>query len=145
MRIGEIAQHAGVGVETVRYYETRGLVPKPPRPAGGGYRAYPADTVHRIRFVRRSQQLGFALKEIGELLELAVDPTSSCADIRVRAKQKLDDVNARIADLEQISGALNKLIDSCPGRGPARKCSILGAIRTGDLGLNPITHDGKNR
>jgi len=139
MRIGEVAQQAGVGVETIRYYETRGLIPKPPRPAGGGYRVYPADTVHRIRFIRRAQQLGFALKEIGELLELEVDPSSRCVDIRVRAKHKLDDVNARIADLEQISGTLNKLIESCPGQGPAQKCSILGAIRNGDLGLGVRT------
>lgn len=132
MRIGELAQKAGVGVETVRYYETRGLIQKPLRPASGGYRAYPADAVHRIRFVRRAQQLGFALKEIGELLVLEVDPSSSCEDIRVRAEHKLDDVNARIADLEQISGALKKLIKSCPGQGPAIKCSILETLRNGD-------------
>jgi len=135
MRISELARKAGVGVETVRYYETRGLIRQPPRPAGGGFRAYPREAVHRIRFVRRAQQLGFALKEIGELLELEVDPLSRCADIRVRAKHKLDDVNARIADLRQISGALNKLIESCPGQGPAQKCSILGTLRNGDPGL----------
>ena len=139
MHIGEAAQRAGVGVETIRYYETRGLIPRPQRPAGGGYRVYPAETVHRIRFVRRSQQLGFALKEIGELLDLEVDPSSRCEDIQVLARHKLDDVNARIADLKQISRALNKLIESCPGQGPSRKCSILGAIRNGDLGIGVPT------
>jgi MerR family mercuric resistance operon transcriptional regulator len=132
MRIGEIAQEAGVGVETIRYYETRGLIQKPLRPANGGFRVYPVDAVHRIRFVRRAQQLGFALNEISELLELEVDPSTRCADIRMRAEDKLEDVNARIADLKQISGALKKLIKSCPGQGPAQKCSILGTLRNGD-------------
>jgi MerR family mercuric resistance operon transcriptional regulator len=132
MRIGEVAQEAGVGVETIRYYETRGLIQKPLRPANGGFRVYPVDAVHRIRFVRRAQQLGFALNEISELLELEVDPSTRCADIRMRAEDKLEDVNARIADLKQISGALKKLIKSCPGQGPAQKCSILGTLRNGD-------------
>lgn len=132
MRIGEVAQEAGVGVETVRYYETRGLIQKPLRPANGGFRVYPVDAVHRIRFVRRAQQLGFALNEISELLELEVDPSTRCADFRMRAEDKLEDVNARIADLKQISGALKKLIKSCPGQGPAQKCSILGTLRNGD-------------
>ncbi len=133
MRIGELAQKAGVGVETVRYYETRGLIQKPLRPTDGGYRVYPADAVHRIRFIRRAQQLGFALKEIGELLEMDTDPSSRCTDIRVRAEHKLDDVDARIADLKQISDALKKLIKSCPGQGPAKKCSILETLKNSDL------------
>lgn len=133
MRIGEVALQAEVGVETVRYYETRGLIQQPLRPANGGYRVYPADAVHRIRFVRRAQQLGFALKEISDLLELEVDPAGQCTDIRVRAEHKLDDVNARIADLENISSALKKLIKSCPGQGPAQKCSILETLRNGHL------------
>jgi MerR family mercuric resistance operon transcriptional regulator len=133
MRIGEVALQAEVGVETVRYYETRGLIRQPHRPANGGYRVYPADAVHRIRFVRRAQQLGFALNEISELLELEVDPAGQCTDIRVRAEHKLVDVNARIADLENISGALKKLIESCPGQGPAQKCSILETLRNGHL------------
>ena len=132
MRIGEVAQEAGVGVETIRYYETRGLIQKPLRPANGGFRVYPVDAVHRIRFVMRAHQLGFALNEISELLELEVDPSTRCADIRMRAEDKLEDVNARIADLKQISGALKKLIKSCPGQGPAQKCSILGTLRNGD-------------
>ncbi len=144
MRIGEIARKAGVGVETVRYYETRGLVPKPPRPANGGYRDYPAEAVQRISFVRRAQQLGFALKEISELLALEVDPGVSCADIRGRAGRKLEDVDARIADLERISSALKRLIDACPGEGPARQCSILETIRDGDLDLSATHETGEN-
>jgi MerR family mercuric resistance operon transcriptional regulator len=132
MRIGELAREAGVNVETVRYYETRGLIQKPLRPADGGFRVYPANAAHRIRFVRRAQQLGFALNEIAELLELEVDPSSGCADIRVRAEHKLEDVTARITDLKQISDALKQLIKSCPGRGPAQKCSILETLRNGD-------------
>ena len=132
MRISDVAHEAGVGVETVRYYETRGLIQKPLRPMNGGFRVYPTDVVHRIQFVRRAQQLGFALNEIAELLELEVDPSSGCADIRVRAEHKLEDVTARIADLKQISDALKKLIKACPGQGPAQKCSILETLRNGD-------------
>lgn len=144
MRIGEIARKAGVGVETVRYYETRGLVPKPPRPANGGYRDYPAEAVQRISFIRRAQQLGFALKEITELLALEVDPCVGCADIRERAGRKLEDVNDRIADLERISSALKQLIDACPGKGPARHCSILETIRHGHLDLSGMNDNGEN-
>ncbi len=145
MRIGEVAKRAGVGVETVRYYETRGLIEKPLRPANGGFRAYPDDAVYRIRFVRRAQQLGFALGEISELLDLETNPASNCGDIRVRAETKLDDVTARIADLKQISGALKKLIKSCPGQGPARKCSILGTLRNGAPGLMQNNLDGERK
>lgn len=143
MRIGDVARKAGVGVETVRYYETRGLVPRPQRPLNGGHRDYPIEAVQRINFVRRAQQLGFALKEIAELLTLEVNPSVGCADIRERAGRKLDDVAARMADLERIFSALRQLIDACPGKGPARQCSILETIRSGDLDLSEANGTGE--
>jgi MerR family mercuric resistance operon transcriptional regulator len=79
MRISEAARAAAVGVETVRYYERRGLIERPPRPATGGYRSYPPDTVQRILFIRQAQGLGFTLSEIEELLALRADPSADCA------------------------------------------------------------------
>lgn len=135
MRIGEVSRRAGVGVETVRFYETRGLIGRPARPRNGGYREYPEDTVRRIRFVRRAQRLGFSLSEIMELLELESVAGAGCADVRERAVAKLADVETRMESLDRIKGALEVLIRACPGRGPARKCSILEAINSGDLHL----------
>ncbi len=142
MRIGEIAREAGVGVETVRFYEQRGLIVRPPRPKTGGYRDYPRASVRRIRFVRRAQQLGFSLAEIVELLELESGDEAACVDVRRRAETKREEVAVKIDDLQRIRGALDALIDACPGKGPARKCSILEAIGNGDLQLNS-TNDGE--
>ena len=138
MRIGDIAKEAGVGVETIRFYEQKGLIAQPPKPRTGGYRDYPAQSVHRIRFIRRAQQLGFSLGEIVELLELEAGPDAGCADVRRRAETKRAEVLAKIDNLDKIKGVLEALIDACPGKGPARKCSILEAINTGDLRLIPI-------
>ncbi len=137
MRIGEVAREAGVGVETVRFYEQRGLIGQPPKPRYGGYRDYPDAAVRRIRFVRRAQQLGFSLAEIVDLLELESGDDAGCVDVRRRAEAKFDEVAAKIGDLERIKGALEALIEACPGQGPARRCSILEAIGDGDLQLNP--------
>jgi DNA-binding transcriptional MerR regulator len=135
MRIGEVSRRAAVGVETVRFYESRGLIKRPPRPGNGGYREYSDDTVRRIRFVRRAQRLGFSLTEIMELLDLETVPNARCADIRERAAAKRADVEAKIDRLDRIKDALDQLIRACPGRGPAKRCSILDAIKSGDLHL----------
>jgi MerR family transcriptional regulator, copper efflux regulator len=137
MRIGEVAREAGVGVETVRFYEQRGLIRQPPKPRTSGYRDYPVASVRRIRFIRRAQQLGFSLAEIVELLELESGDGDACIDVRRKAEAKLGEVAAKIGDLARIRGALETLIEACPGEGPARKCSILEAITDGDLQLNP--------
>lgn len=143
MRIGEVARRAGVGVETVRFYERKGLISRPSRPAAGGFRSYPAEAARRISFVRRAQQLGFSLVEIAELLELETGEGARCVDVRRRAEAKRQDVQAKIDNLEQIRDALDVLIDACPGEGPARACSILEAIGSGDLHL-VRTADGEN-
>lgn len=129
MRISALARRAGVGVETVRFYEREGLIDQPARPANGGFRSYPGETVQRIRFIRQAQGLGFSLKEAGELLSLRTDPAAECAEVRARAREKLDDVERKIARLKLIRGALEDLIRSCPGAGvAARRCSILEAL-----------------
>ena len=129
MRIGKVAEKAGVGVETIRFYERKGLIEQPRKPVDGGYRSYSPETVIRVRFVREAQCLGFSLKEIEELLLLRADPATECADVRERARAKLDEVNAKIARLTAIQGALEDLIQSCRGDGAAASgCPILDAL-----------------
>lgn len=139
MRIGELAKQSGVGVETVRFYEQKGLVAQPARPVAGGYRDYPFDAVQRIRFIRSAQRLGFSLDEVAELLDLEAGPRAQCVDVRERARIKRQEVQAKIENLERIEAALDTLIDACPGEGPARNCSILEAINSGDLRLRAMT------
>lgn len=124
LTIGTLAKRAGVGVETVRFYERRGLVRRPIRPRTG-YRSYPEDAVARIRFILNAQALGFTLQEIIGLLALRVTAGTSCAAVRARAAAKLADVKQRMADLERIRVALEKLVAACPGRGALASCTIL--------------------
>src|SRR5713226_7658982 len=106
--IGHLAKEAGVNLETVRYYERRGLLPKPPRSAAG-YRLFPSDAARRLRFIRRAQELGFSLKEIRELLWLRVSRTTRSRDIRARAEAKIADIEAKICSLESMKKILRKL------------------------------------
>ncbi|MCH7500501.1 MAG: MerR family DNA-binding protein [Nitrospinae bacterium] len=128
MTISKIAKAAGVGIETVRFYERKGLINQPPKPSIGGYRVYPAETGERIRFIRQAQELGFSLREIEDLLSLRMDPKTDCADVRERAQVKLDEITQKIAAMKGIQTALEKLIAACPGQGALQVCSIIDAI-----------------
>ncbi|MFQ5620078.1 MAG: MerR family DNA-binding protein [Rhodospirillales bacterium] len=128
MTIGKAARSAGVGVETIRFYERKGLIDQPPKPAFGGFRVYPADTVRRVRFIRQGQALGFSLRQVAELLSLQADPATDCSDVRRRAQAKLEEVDEKLARLTRIRAALEELIAACPGRGALRTCSIMGAL-----------------
>jgi MerR family mercuric resistance operon transcriptional regulator len=138
MWIGKLANGAGVGVETVRFYESKGLITQPPRPADGGYRDYPIEMVHHIRFIRNAQQLGFSLKEVKELLALESGSDTQCGDVRVRANAKLNEIEEKIAGLNRIKTALVALIEACPGKGSTRNCSILSEFRLNDQFHRPI-------
>lgn len=127
LTIGQLADRAGVGVETIRFYERKGLIAEPPRSASG-YRHYAMNAVRRVRFVRRAKALGFSLKEISELLALRVDPSSTCGDVRQRAESKIGEINERITGLEEMKAALTRLSASCRGRGPATECPILDEL-----------------
>ncbi len=128
LTIGRLARAAGVGVETVRYYQRRGLVDEPPRPPRG-VRRYDAGTAERIRFVRRAQRFGFSLAEIAELLALSADADASCTDVRGRAQAKLGQVRERIADLARLEAALERLVEACPGEGDTDRCTIIETLR----------------
>lgn len=128
MTIGRVAGAAGVGVETVRFYERSRLITRPLRPAAGGFRVYDGETVARIRFIREAQRLGFSLGEIRELLSLKARPGADCRAVRAQAVTKRDEVDQKIGQLRQMRMALDELIASCRGRGALRECSILDAL-----------------
>lgn len=126
--IGRLAREAGVGVETIRFYECSGLIARPARPAAGGYRIYDRDTALRIRFIRQAQRLGFALAEIRELLSLRARHGADCRAVRTRAIAKRDEVIGKIDTLRRMRNALDALIATCPGGGTLRACTILSAL-----------------
>lgn len=131
LTVGELARAAGVNVQTVRYYERRGLLAEPPRTASG-YRKYPESDVSRLGFIRRAQALGFTLTEIGDLLSLRVDPQTTSADVHRRVEEKLADVEEKLAELRRIQGALQELAASCKAHGPIGECPFLEALEAQD-------------
>ena len=128
MTIGVLAKSAGVGVETVRYYQRRGLLPQPVRRYGSIRRYGPADAA-RLRFIRRAQELGFTLDEIGELLRLQ-DGTDRRA-IRRIARSRLEQVESHLADLRRMRRALQHVIEDCEHAPGAPRCPIIEAIDPG--------------
>ena len=127
LTIGKAARAAGLGVETVRFYEREGLLDRPAR-RESGYRQYGEGVVARLRFIRRAKELGFTLREVKELLALSGDPDATRADVRARALAKVADVEARVRGLLRIKGALVALTASCHGDGPLEGCPILEAL-----------------
>jgi MerR family mercuric resistance operon transcriptional regulator len=127
LTIGRLAKEAGVNLETVRYYERRGLLPKPPR-SSSGYRLFPTEAARRLRFIRRAQELGFSLKEIGELLSLRVSRRTTSAAIRSRAEAKIADIEEKIGSLESMKKTLQKLTKGCDGCAPLAECPILDSL-----------------
>src|SRR3712207_268029 len=113
---GELAELAKVHIETLRYYERRGLIERPPRRASN-YRLYPEDAVRRVRFIKRAQELGFSLKDIKELLSLRTAPETECGEIRARAEAKIVDINEKIRVLMAMKSALSTLVAQCSGEG----------------------------
>jgi len=125
--IGQVAHKAGVGVETVRFYEREGLIVQPERP-GRGYRRYPEDTVRRIRFIRHAKDLGFTLKEIGGLLSLRSDPAENCAQVRAQASEKIVSIDEKIRHLARMKESLARLTRACDRREPSAECPILDVL-----------------
>jgi len=131
LTIGKLARQVGVGVETLRYYERRGLI-EPQRRTDSGYRLYHADTRRRLRFIRRAQALGFSLDEVSELLSLSDRPGESAAEVKQLAREKIDDIETRIRDLERMKSALSDLEEQCPGHtATTAECPILAALNQG--------------
>jgi len=131
MRTGELAADAGVNIQTVRFYERRGILPKPRRTAAG-YRVYSADAVRLIRFIKRAQDLGFTLGEVEELLQLRNDRRASCAQVKSAGQAKMAAVDAKIASLKAMKRALAVLLASCERNDRDRECPILEALEAPD-------------
>lgn len=127
LTIGQVARRSEVNVETVRYYERRGLIAEPPRRASG-YRQYDPQTVQRIRFIKRAQELGFTLKEIGQLLALADGDGSGCGDVLDFTTRKITDVENKIRHLQNLKKVLTHLAQQCSGKGPLAACPIIESL-----------------
>jgi len=127
LSIGQVARRAGVGVETVRFYEREGLLEEPPRRASG-YRQYSEQVVTRLHFIKRAQQLGFSLKEIIELLRLRVDAQTSCDEVKQRTEAKIAEVERKLVELQHMRQALLQVHSLCRGSGPASHCPMLDAL-----------------
>ena len=126
--IGQAAKAAGVNIETLRYYERRGIVPEPLR-SPGNYRLYRVDSVLTVRFVKRAQDLGFTLNEIRQLLALrGGGDSATCADVRAQAERKLRDIESKIRSLQSMQRALSQLVMQCSAEGPVTRCAILEAL-----------------
>lgn len=127
LTIGQLARRVGVHVDTIRYYERRGLLPRSSR-RPSGYRQFTDDAVKRIVFIKHAQAVGFTLKEIVELLSLRIEPDTTCADIRGRVGTKIDEVEKKIEALRRMHKALTRLKSACRGKGPTGECPILEAL-----------------
>jgi MerR family transcriptional regulator, copper efflux regulator len=129
LTIGELAKRANVHVETLRYYERRGMIPKTRRSVAN-YRLYSPENLRQVKFIKQAQGLGFSLKEIKKLLALRATPRAKCADVRAYASQKIQDIDAKIHSLARMRVALKNLQDQCSGRGPATECPILESLES---------------
>ncbi len=127
MTIGEVAERSDVNVQTIRYYERRGLLPAPPR-SSSGYRQYDASNVVRIRFIKRAQALCFSLNDISELLDLRIDPSSNCEEVLAHAEIKLRDIDEKIEALRAMRRSLESLAGACRERRTTSDCPMLEAL-----------------
>jgi MerR family mercuric resistance operon transcriptional regulator len=125
LTIGRLAELGGVKLETVRYYERRGLLPKPPR-TQAGYRQFPPDTAQRLRFIKRAQELGFSLEEIRDLLALRVEP-ENCTDVRARAQAKIANIEEKMKTLAAMKSTLRNLVNQCE-QSTSGECVILASL-----------------
>ncbi len=129
MTIGELSKRTGCIIETIRYYERIGVMPAPPRTAGG-HRIYDRDHLKRLNFVRRARALGFTLDQVRGLLALADERETSCAEVEKLARAHLDQVRARIDDLGRMEAVLDEMVAACAG-GSVPECPILEALFDG--------------
>lgn len=128
LTIGELAQRAGLGAETLRHYERLGLL-QPAARSASGYRLYTTAALQRLDFIRRAQALGFSLADIGELLALHARPEADMGAVRAIAAQRLAEIDRKIHDLQHLRAGLQALLAACPGHGPSSDCPILAALQ----------------
>lgn len=131
LKIGELASQTDTSVETLRYYEAEGLIPEPRR-SDSGYRLYTAEDVDRVHFIRRARAMDFSLKEVDELLSLQVDRQhATCGEVKDLARQKLQTIDLKMAELMKMKKALQQITDACEGGElSAVHCTILNALES---------------
>ncbi|GAB4226529.1 MAG: helix-turn-helix domain-containing protein [Methyloligellaceae bacterium] len=129
LSIGQLSRRTGVNIETIRYYERIGMMPKPPR-TGGGHRVYDDDQVKRLAFIRRARELGFGLAEIRALLELVGTGSFTCAEVHTMTRGHLATVQRKIADLRRMEQVLEQMAAEC-SRGDVPDCPIIEALFEG--------------
>lgn len=127
LRTAQVAELAGVNIETLRFYERKGILPEPPRRASG-YREYPPETVERVRFIKRAQELGFTLKEVQDLLELRETTRAKAGRVRKVAEAKLEEIEHKIRDLEAMKKSLTELLCACDSQKPIASCPIIESL-----------------
>lgn len=130
LRTSELARAGGVNLQTLRYYEREGLLPRPPRSASG-YRAFPKEAVELIRFIKRAQALGFTLREIKELIELRDHPETACPEVRQQAEAKIAEITQKIRLLQGMKRELTRLSQACAGEARDHACPILVRLEDG--------------
>lgn len=135
LSIGQVAKQTGVTVETVRFYEKRGLIEQAKRTASG-YRQYVPGTVKRIRFIQHAKDAGFTLNDIAELLALRQAPGETCAPIRARAQAKIEAVDSKLRDLQRIRDALSKLVNKCDTNDALGDCPIIESLEEEEWASN---------
>lgn len=128
LTIGNLAKKVQIGVETIRFYERRGLIEQPQKPAEG-YRVYPAETLNRIQFIKRAKELGFTLDEITNLLALGESP---CLEVQGMAENKLDQVRTKINDLHRLKTVLDNLLTQCRTNPDESNCPIVESLLPAD-------------
>jgi Hg(II)-responsive transcriptional regulator len=132
LTIGQIARRTGIGIETIRFYERKGLIDEPPRKESG-YRQYDENAIARLTFIQQAKTLGFSLREINELLSLRQKPGITSREIKQVAETKLADIENKMRLLRRMQRTLKKLVDKCPGNGPTNECPILEALEKSPL------------
>lgn len=131
LTIGKVAKRAGVNIQTVRYYERRGIL-SPDGRRDSGYRLYADDAIRKIRFIKNAQELGFTLKEIDRLLRLSVGKAARCEDVRKKAEKHLKDVQGKVEHLKSIEKILGELIRTCLKKGRTDPCPILRSLEVSE-------------
>ncbi len=127
LTIGKLAKAAGVNVETIRYYERRGLIAEPERRLSG-YRHYPDSLLTRMRFIVHAKEMGFTLNEIKELLNLCVDPNSPCMEVKKRAESKITEIEGKLEHLKNMKKSLETIASQCSGGSAVSDCSIVKTL-----------------
>ena len=128
LKIGQVAKQSGLTVETVRYYEQRGLIPEPQR-LDSGYRVYRESILTRLNFINRCKDLGFSLQEISELLSIQIDPDNSSALVKEQVEHKISLVKEKISELQKLQDSLEQLSGMCCGEGSVSDCPIIDFLK----------------